>query len=122
LWLSGNHKEDRYPPSYYIEWAKSKRLEIKWYSWAVKNEYLSEELGPALQDVVTIEKEITPRERNTLILLIAALCQKAGIDHRSRTAAGEIEGLTDLLGAKVTDETVRKYLDKIPGILATRGN
>lgn len=33
-WDSGIHTEERYPPSYYIEWAKSKKIKIYWLGWA----------------------------------------------------------------------------------------
>jgi hypothetical protein len=59
------------------------------------------------------EKPITQTERNTLLILIGALLQSKDIDHASPTAAGKLSQMTERFGAKVTDETCRKYLDQI---------
>lgn len=68
-------------------------------------------------------KTLTSTERNTLLIMIAALCVKAGINAADSKAAGQIERLIDQLGngSRVTDETIRKHLDKIPGAMASRG-
>jgi len=48
------------------------------------------------------------RERTTLLLIISALVNEAGLPER--TAASAIARCTDKNGASLTDETVRKYL------------
>jgi hypothetical protein len=66
------------------------------------------------------EKPLSTTERNTLLVLIAALCTKASIDSKSRTAASEIARLTDDLGARVSDDTVRNILKQLPDALGAR--
>lgn len=48
------------------------------------------------------------RERTTLLLIISAMVNEAGLPER--TAASAIARYTDKNGASVTDETVRKFL------------
>ena len=66
------------------------------------------------------EKPLTTTERNTLLTIIAALCDYSAIKHQERGAATQIAKLTEEIGATVTDDTVRKALAKIPDALGTR--
>ena len=66
------------------------------------------------------EKPLTTTERNTLLTIIAALCDYSAIKHQERGAATQIAKLTEEIGAIVTDDTVRKALAKIPDALAAR--
>ena len=66
------------------------------------------------------EKPLTTNERNTLLTIIAALCDYSDIDWTVRGVAGQIAKLTDEIGAPVTDDTVRKWLELIPGALERR--
>lgn len=67
-----------------------------------------------------VSKPLTNNERNTLLLVIAALAEKAGIDHAHRSSASAISGLVELLGAAVTPATIREKLDLIPSVVARR--
>jgi hypothetical protein len=60
------------------------------------------------------------RERKTLLKIIAALCECLKIVPTDREAAGKIARLTERVGARVSDETVRKYLDIIPEVVESR--
>lgn len=64
--------------------------------------------------------EIGSRERNTLLVLLAALCKEAKIDHTERGIASAIELLTHQIGATVSDDTIRKILKQIPNALESR--
>lgn len=66
------------------------------------------------------EKPLTTTERNTLLTIIAALCDYSAIDPTGRSTAGQIAKLSEELGAPVTDDTVRKVLAKIPDALESR--
>lgn len=66
------------------------------------------------------DKPMTTTERNTLLTIIAALCDNSAIDSAGRGAAGQIAKLTEKLGATVTDDTIRKVLAKIPDALESR--
>ena len=74
-------------------------------------------------DAVTVreDKKLNTRERNTLLTIIAALCEYSAINVNGRGVACQISRLTQELGAPVSDDTVRAWLKKIPEALATRG-
>lgn len=59
------------------------------------------------------EKPLTTTERNTLLTIIAALCDYSDIDPKARGTARQIAGMTEEIGAPVTDETIHKALGKI---------
>lgn len=66
------------------------------------------------------EKPLTTTERNSLLIIIAALCDNSAIDLGTSTVTGEIVSMTQLLGAPVTDDTVRKALKQIPDAVERR--
>ena len=67
-----------------------------------------------------VNPELATKERNTLLTIIAALCDYSAVKHQDRGAAVQIASLTDEIGAPVSDDTVRKVLAKIPNALETR--
>jgi len=67
-----------------------------------------------------VDKGLTPTERNTLLTIIAALCDYSAIKTDDRGAASQIARLTEEIGATVSDDTVRRFLRMIPDALATR--
>lgn len=68
----------------------------------------------------TVDKGFTTTERNTLLTIIAALCDYSAIKPDDRGAASQIAKLTEEIGAAVSDDTVRRVLAKIPDALETR--
>lgn len=67
------------------------------------------------------ETALGERERATLLTLIAALAQEAGIDiSKPSKAAGLIEGLTMRLNARVAARTIEDHLKRIPAALEKR--
>ncbi len=68
----------------------------------------------------TTEKPLKTTERNSLLTIIAALCDYSAIEHQGRGAASQVAKLTEELGAAVSVDTVRRMLAKIPDALETR--
>ena len=66
------------------------------------------------------DKPLTATERNSLLVIIAALCENSKITIADPKAAGKIAGLTDMISTPVTDETVRKVLKLIPDAVGRR--
>lgn len=66
------------------------------------------------------EKPLTTTERNSLLAVIAALCDYSAIDPAGRGTAGQIAKMSEEIGAPVTDDTIRKILAKIPDALESR--
>lgn len=67
-----------------------------------------------------MEKGLSTTERNTLLTIIAALCDYSAIKPDNRGAANQIAKMTEEIGATVSDDTVRRWLKLIPDALATR--
>ena len=66
------------------------------------------------------EKPLKTTERNTLLTIIAALCDYSAIDPTGRGTAGQISKMSEEVGAPVTDDTIRTVLSRIPDALETR--
>lgn len=87
-------------------------------------------IPPELREVVaegftmsvpsSAEKPMTTNERNTLLTIIAGLCDYSDIKHQERGAATQIANMTEEIGAPVTDDTIRNVLAKIPDALVSR--
>jgi hypothetical protein len=68
------------------------------------------------------EKPFGLKQKQSIALIINALCREAGIDvAQTSKAAKYIEGLTIACGAKVGDSTIETYLREIQGATAARG-
>jgi hypothetical protein len=69
-----------------------------------------------------IEKPIGKRERDTLLVIIAALAKMARIDvTKPSKAAAKIEHETELMGARVAARTIENHLNRITEALENRG-
>jgi hypothetical protein len=66
------------------------------------------------------EKVLKTNERNSLLTVLAAVCEYAGIKFDGRGAAGQIAKMTEEIGAPVTDDTIRAMLAKIPDAVESR--
>lgn len=71
-------------------------------------------------DQKEVEKSLSTSERNSLLTIIAALCQQARIKPLERGAPTKIANLTEAIGAPVSDDTVRRLLTKLPDALESR--
>lgn len=96
-----------------------------WHSWDApdgpdREEHVLVRGGFLQGDAVKKDKPLNTTERNTLLTLIAVLCKCAGIDPQAKGAAVKIANLTEEFGATVTDDTIRKHLDRIPDALESR--
>ena len=69
---------------------------------------------------VKVDKHLTTTERNTLLTIIAGLCDYSAIIPTERGSASQIAKMTEEVGAPVTDDTIRKMLTKIPDALESR--
>lgn len=66
------------------------------------------------------DKPLATTQRNTLLTIIAALCDYSAIKIDDRGAASQIAKLTEDIGATVSDDTVRRLLKMIPDAIASR--
>jgi hypothetical protein len=84
---------------------------------------LGEEVGESIDALVpqkstladTNTRNLNPKEKNTLLVLIAALCKEANIDPSTRGVASAIAKLTEQIGTPLSDDTIRKVLRQLDG-------
>ena len=75
----------------------------------------------AAQPVLSTEKLLSTRERDTLLTIIAALCKDAGYDYtKAAKTAGLIQSTAATMGVSIGETTIEGHLKKIPDALATR--
>ena len=72
-------------------------------------------------DIQAIEKPLSTKELNTVLVIIAALCKDMGYDHtKASKTAGLIQSTAAKMGASIGETTIEGYLKKIPDALGTR--
>ena len=84
------------------------------------HQFIASHGPPASGRTKAFDAPLDPRERTTLLVVIAALCAKAKWDLAERGTAQAIATLTSTIGASVNDDTVRKVLAQVADALASR--
>ena len=65
-------------------------------------------------------KPLVSNERNSLLILIAALCKEADVDWNQRGITASLAAMTDLLGVTLNDDTIRKIVKQIEPAITSR--
>ena len=132
-WGGGNSQE-YYPPSYFIEWAISKRMTPDWLGWAIENKlYIPEQKliienryegltdkeiiekiygrEPQLINSVIVDKPLSPRTENNYLRLIMQLANNVeGFNPiKPFEAAALIKASID---TNLSDKTIAGYIQK----------
>jgi hypothetical protein len=63
---------------------------------------------------------IPTRNKRTMLTIIAGLCERAKINYQEKGAPQQISAATQLVGARVDDETIRKLLNEIGDAVESR--
>ncbi|MES2824646.1 MAG: hypothetical protein V4732_13660 [Pseudomonadota bacterium] len=63
------------------------------------------------------ERPLSTKERNSMLILIAALCKEANFDLQQRGIAGALAASTETLGKPLTDDTIRGILKQVKDLL-----
>lgn len=66
------------------------------------------------------ERELSTNERNSLLTVLAALCDYSAINVSERGASRKIAEITEEFGAPLTDDTIRKFLRQMPEAVSGR--
>jgi hypothetical protein len=67
------------------------------------------------------DKRLATRERDTLLIIIAALCEEAGYDYKKPAkTAGLIQSTATKMGVSIGETTIENHLKKIPDALGSR--
>jgi len=74
----------------------------------------------SLEETPVPTKELTSKERNSLLVLIGALCKELDINPATRGVATSIVRMTEIAGTALTDDTVRKILRQIDEAVSLR--
>lgn len=102
-----------YRPAEAIAWA-SKRFPKEF-------PFVSADVTNACREVgANAKKDLASRERDTLLLLLAALCNHGAIDWRGRGAAPRIREVVEEFGASMSEDTIRKWLTQMPEAVGKR--
>lgn len=105
----------RASPKYWINRAYTKKIEIPWLDFVIKEGYYKP------NDTELTERELTNKERETLLIIIAALAKEAKIDIAKISKAGDlIANMTQLIGAPIGATTIETHLKKINQAIANR--
>jgi hypothetical protein len=89
--------------------------------FVVRAEALDAFLHSVNDETPNIERPLGTRERDTLLTIIAVLCQDAGYDYtKAAKTAGMIQGTATGMGVSIGETTIEGHLKKIPDALATR--
>lgn len=71
-------------------------------------------------EITSQEKPLGSKERNSLLILIGALCKEVGINPNDRGIATSLELMTQNIGAPLTDDTIRNILKQIENAISSR--
>ena len=115
-WLrsdSAEFENQIFSPDTINRWLSAKNLPSK-YAFR-KNAVRAIEARPASIDVGT-------KERNTLLVIVAAVCAEAGLDFKTTSkTAGLIRDIAhEKLGVSIGESTIEGHLKKIPSALESR--
>lgn len=89
--------------------------------FVVRPEALDVFLGLVKDEAVIIEKPLGNRERDSLLTIIAALCNEAKLDYTKHAkTAGMIQSTAAGMGLSIGESTIEGHLKKIPNALAGR--
>jgi hypothetical protein len=109
IWEHSGFDDDN-PPAFYIEWAKTVDCEPIWAEYALDKKLIQKEPKP-----------LSNRERDTLLIIIAALAKEANIDIKKTSKYGDlIAELTQTLGCPIGATTIEEKLKLIPDALESR--
>jgi hypothetical protein len=106
------HLESRHPAGTPGANAEGLRAELRQQRLHIA--HLEKQLADARRGGRPADKPLSTRERRTLLVLVAALCKRAGIDPAARGASIAIASATAELGVTVSDDTIRPLLRLIP--------
>ncbi|RJG05844.1 hypothetical protein D3870_07275 [Noviherbaspirillum cavernae] len=67
-----------------------------------------------------LEKPFSTTERNSVLTVLAAVLDYSDIDPTARGSAKQVEGWTEQMGARVTDDTIRRIFSQIPAAVDSR--
>jgi hypothetical protein len=106
-------------PSNWIERAILKKINIPWLEFALSKSFYTPKKIDSNKQIS--DKPLTNKERQTLLVIIAAMAKELEIDVSKVSKSGVlIENLTQLLGVPIGATTIETHLKQIPEALQSR--
>jgi hypothetical protein len=111
----GGKREFERVPSYY----PSGGLDEHDYVLVVKTKEVTRFIQ-SLEETPPEAKPLSSKERNSLLVLLGAVCKHSDIEPSQRGIATSLVAMTELIGAPLTDDTIRKILNQIEPAIESR--
>jgi len=86
----------------------------------VKTSEVTRFIIQSLEETPPEAKPLTFKERNSLLVLLGAVCKHNDIEPSQRGIATSLVTMTELIGAPLTDDTIRKILNQIEPAIESR--
>jgi hypothetical protein len=111
----GGKREFERVPSYY----PSGGLDEHDYVLVVRTKEVTRFIQ-SLEETPPEAKPLSSKERNSLLVLLGAVCKHSDIEPSQRGIATSLVVMTELIGAPLTDDTIRKILNQIEPAIESR--
>ncbi|MFO1368794.1 MAG: hypothetical protein U1F46_07340 [Marinagarivorans sp.] len=86
--------------------------------YVVKTDEIEKFLSKLDEETKQAEKPLTTRERNSLLILIGALCKEAKFDYDQRGISTSLAAATEAMGKPISDDTIRKILSQVKDLFS----
>lgn len=98
-------------------------MDIPWSNVCLRSDLIEwggkNKIYPKFLFSETLHKTLNPKEKNTYLVLIAALLKEKGIDPYKRGVSTSIQAMVQQLGADMDETTIRSKLGEIRDLLET---
>ncbi len=89
--------------------------------FVIKTSSIMDYLKPPKEEVKSwIDEELSTKERESMLVILAALCNEAKIDLSKKAMAPVINKMAQNIGVSITDDTIRKVIKQINMAVAAR--
>lgn len=88
--------------------------------WFHKKQLKTNTNYPKMNEATNSNKPTPTRAKNTLLTIIAGLCNFSAIDLRKPGCAKKIAACTEAIGAPISEDTVHSWIKQIPDALESR--
>ena len=88
--------------------------------FAIRTKSIAKFIQSMSGDAGTTEKPLSATERNSLLVVIAALCKRNGLNPQDRGVAPKIAAMVNEIGVPMDPDTILAFLKKIPDAVGGR--
>jgi hypothetical protein len=114
IWASGHEWTERHPPTYFMDWAERKHIDVSWLAWARQQPFLIGSSGsinePSGEDNGTEADELHPRTKNNYLRLIMALAVSFVENFDPRHPHAAAKAIIDATDVSIDERTIASYI------------